>query len=336
MKTKYKTRSSRNKNYWIERGYNIEDAERMAKSRMPGTFEYYTIFKKLSDEEATKLVKEFKENKKYTKDNLIKKYGEVNGIERWESYCEKQRISNTFDYKREKHGWTKKEFDEYNKSRSVTLDNLLKRHGEVLGREKWNNYVNRQSITKSYDYVVRKYGVDEWNRICSAKKHTYDSYLKKYKCVEIATEKYNEFLKKHSAVIPNSRIADDMFSNIVQNLIETNYKQYYCAIHNQEWYINIKNYKCIFLDFFLRDTGKVIEFFGDYWHANPQKYKSGTFINHRSPGLKLVDDVWKDDKLRLDYIRKVPYITDVKIVWENDYIKNPKNTIEDCMKFLNS
>ena len=36
-----------------------------------------------------------------TLENMIKKYGEMEGKIRWDSYCKKQSISNTFEYKKE-------------------------------------------------------------------------------------------------------------------------------------------------------------------------------------------------------------------------------------------
>ena len=330
-----KTISSRNENYWIERGYDDITAQKMSNSRMPGTIEYYTIYKKVSLDDAKFLVKKYQNERSNTKENFIKKYGNVIGLEKWELYCEKQRVKNTFEYKKKNFGWDKNKFEEYNKSRSVTRENLLNRHGDKLGKEKWQSYVSLQSYTKSYEYVVNKYGQEEWDRICKSKPHTYENFL--IRCdnnIEIATEKYNEHLKLISTTRRSSKIADELFSNIINNLIKTNYKQYYCKIHNQEWYLNIKNYGCVFLDFYLRDTGKVIEFYGDYWHANPEKYKVGMIVNLRSAGTKKVEEVWERDNIRISHILKVPYIKDVKIIWEDDFRKNPIKTEKECFEFL--
>lgn len=330
-----KTMSSRNKNYWIERGYDDIDAQKMANSRMPGTIEYYTIYKNVPLDDAKFLVEKYKTEIANTKEKFIKKYGNVIGGEKWSVYCEKQRLKNTLEYKKKNFGWDKIKFDEYNKSRSVTRENLINRYGDKLGKEKWDSYVQRQSYTKSYEYVVNKYGQEEWDRICKSKLHTYENFLIRYNNnIEIATEKYNEHLKLRSMTQRSSKIADELFSNIINTLINTSYKQYYCMIHNQEWFLNIKNYGCIFLDFFLRDTGKVIEFYGDYWHANPEKYKVGSMVNLRSAGIKKVEEIWECDNIRMSHILKVPYIKDVKIVWEDDFRKNPIKTEKECYEFL--
>jgi len=330
-----KTKSSRNKNYWLERGYSDDESLKMSNSRMPGTIEYFTLYKKVSIDEAELLVKKFKEDRINTEENFIKKYGIKEGFKKWNSYCEKHRIKNTFEYKNKILGWNKKQFNEYNKSRSVTLENFVKKYGDQIGREKWVNYVERQSYTKSSEYVINKYGIEEWEKLCKSKSNTYESFLlRNDNNIEIATEKYNEYIKLYSKQIVSSKIADDLFSNIVNGLVNTNYKQYYCCVYNQEWYLNIKNYGCVFLDFFLKDNGKVIEFYGDYWHANPKKYKPDTHIKMKSGMIKKVEEIWELDRIRIDHILKTPYIKYLKIIWESDFRERPSEIIQECLNFL--
>lgn len=331
------TTSPRNINYWLERGYDEEESKKMMLSRTPGKFEYFFYFKGASEEDSIKKAIEFENNKKNTKNNFIKRYGELEGNVRWESYCNKHRDKNTFEFKNKKFGWTKKQFEEYNKSRSVTLENLVKKYGEVIGRDKWEKYCNRQSYTKSYEYVVSKYGKDEWKKLCKSKTHTYENFL--IRCdnnIELATEKYNQYLNNHRNFfnLSYSKIANELFSKVIENIIPYGFKQFYSNLHNQEWMIIVKNYGCIYLDFFLKDNGRVIEFYGDYWHGNPKKYDRNQDINLGSRGIKKVEDVWECDKTRIDYIKKVPYIKDIKIVWEDSFRKTPVEVINDCVNFL--
>ena len=75
-----------------------------------------------------------------TLDNLIKKYGPAEGSIRWNEYKQKQSYSNSLEYKKKRHGWTKEQFDEYNSSRAQTLQKMIERHGEIEGAEKWEQY----------------------------------------------------------------------------------------------------------------------------------------------------------------------------------------------------
>ncbi len=70
-------------------------------------------------------------------------------------------------------------------------------------------------------------------------------------------------------------------------------------------------------DFHILNTNIIIEFQGDYWHANPIKYKSGQFIKIQRVGKKLVDDIWARDLLKKESANKFGY--NVIQIWQNDY-----------------
>lgn len=160
--------SSRNKEYWIKKGYSEIDADMMARSRMPGTIEYYAIFKKLSYNDAVIKAEEFLQNRIHTEKNMIKRYGKIEGIRRWEEYRKKQSTSNLFEYKHEKYGWKKEDFIKYNKSRGLAGDKnpnygtsyynvWIKKYGkfiaDIMNSEssigKANGYKNRKDFSIS-------------------------------------------------------------------------------------------------------------------------------------------------------------------------------------------
>ncbi len=130
----------------------------------------------------TKWVFDIKDIKLYstalTKEKMILKYGEKKGLINWNSYRSKQAESNTFKYKKEKLGWTKEQFDAYNKTRGVTLENLIKKHGLNKGTCVWNNYIKKQKLTKSFDYMVNKFGLEKTKKINNSKKLTIDHFIK--------------------------------------------------------------------------------------------------------------------------------------------------------------
>lgn len=73
---------------------------------------------------------------------------------------------------------------------------------------------------------------------------------------------------------------------------------------------------------------KVIEFFGDYWHGNPKKYKNDCFIRKTK-----IQDIWEHDKNKIEDIKNNGY--EVLIIWESDYIENPELILKLCKEFLN-
>lgn len=69
------------------------------------------------------------------------------------------------------------------------------------------------------------------------------------------------------------------------------------------------------VDFYLPDINTVIEVYGDYWHANPQKY-GDALIPLNQTQIKNI----RRDKARLAYLRKCGY--SVCVFWECDIKKD--------------
>lgn len=338
MKKQRKSHYSRE--YWLEKGYHDENIDKMIKSKVYNTFEYYTINKGYTDEEAVELMKANKGKSALTLQKMIDKYGEIEGHKRWESYRHKQSISNTFEYKKDKYGWTVEQFDEYNKSRSVTLENLIKRHGYDLGTKKYNNYVERQRYAGcKIEYFIEKYGIEigteKYYELNKKKAITIDNFLAKYdNNIEIATAKYLEWIAKLSNPVSYSSISQELF-NAIHDLIKNKFEFIYYYNNNGEWIYYNNEYKKLYMfDFFIKDNGKVIEFNGDYWHANPKKYKETDIISFPNSVTKSASEIWECDDKKRKLSLQCPYVSDYLVIWESDYIKDKKNTIEKCVNYL--
>ena len=85
-----------------------------------------------------------------------------------------------------------------------------------------------------------------------------------------------------------------------------------------------------FVDFAYED--KVIEFYGDFWHANPQKYVSDDFIRCGKLIERQAKDIWAKDKVRIDAIEEAGY--KIKIVWEKDFRADKQKIIRECIEWL--
>ena len=214
-----------------------------------------------------------------TLENLKKKYGDSEGSLRWESYRNKQASSNTFAYKKEKYGWTAAEFDAYNKSRAITLNNLILKYGETEGLEKWNLYCEKQRISCSISYFKSKWGDEEGS------KRFYD-WRKKWHCTG-NSEKivYRELLKIDPTMQQQIRIS-----------------------HKQD-----KRYG-YFYDFGCTQRKKCIEFNGTMWHADPRIYNSDEIIPIIN---KTAREIWIKDQDKCQTATTNGY--KLYIIWEDDW-----------------
>lgn len=233
-----------------------------------------------------------KQNYSITLENLIIKHGKEEGEKMWKNYCIKQSLTNTFSYKKEKYGWDEEKFKEYNKSRSVTLDNLINKYGEEDGIKKWDNYCEKQRYSCSLEYFKEKYG-------------------------ELGEEKFNKFSNNRSIFWGYSKMSEELFELIIKK-INKNWTYYYS--------INEYKIKSYLLDFYIKEKDICIEFNGDIWHANPLIFKDNDNPNPFNKDLTS-KDIWEKDEKRINEIKK--YIKNVFIIWENDLKKRGIDVISD-------
>ena len=244
-----------------------------------------------------------------TKEKMIKKYGIIEGTERWNSYCKKQADSNKFEYKHEKHGMTYEEYDEYNKSRAVTLDNMIKRYGVQDGLFHWNQYVERQRYTCTLEYFIEKYG---------------DT---------IGTEKYNDFVEKRNTsnrLFGPSAISLEMFDKLIKN-----YKNNIVYYDENEYSVHTNKLCLYHVDYYDKTLNIIIEFYGDFFHLNPKIYDADFIqFKHHEKAI-LAKNRWQHDKERIDDIQQTLNCK-VIIVWESTYKNDKKGTINSLIQMINN
>ena len=245
-----------------------------------------------------------------TEDAMIRKWGKKEGKKRWKSYCDKQAETNTFKYKQEKYGWSKEQFEEFNKSRAVTLELCIERHGEEAGRKMWNEYCERQRYTTSLEYMIEEYGEEE------------------------GTKKYKDFCyyRTNSCGSRSYSLISQQCFNTIYSHINTTNKIYYHDLNHE--YSIINNKTAYNLDFYDKTKNLVIEFLGDYWHANPKRYNSDETIIHHQKSI-CVKDIWKYDKQRKRNICKVLNNPIYIEVWESEWKETPDKVMEEILKYYN-
>lgn len=88
--------------------------------------------------------------------------------------------------------------------------------------------------------------------------------------------------------------------------------------------------KIFFVDILLPKHNLVVEYYGDYWHCNPNIY-SANYYNSR---LSLyASDVWNRDKQRKKSIENRGY--DVIVVWEQDFEHNKNKVVQKLIENIN-
>lgn len=270
----------------------------------------------------------------WTKKACIQMYGEREGESRWNLYRKRQAISNTFEYKKKRHGWSQKKFKEYNLSRASTKSNFIKRYGKNIGSKKWEEYCRLQSYNgSSEEYFIEKYGLKKgsaiWSDICKKKSNTLETFINRYGLNE-GKKRFQSYMDNR--VIYYSAISQELFDILAEDKKLSD--DIYYATKNKEYSVYDKNNQRIyFYDFVDVKSKKCIEFNGDHFHGNPELYKEDECPNPFKKDLTC-REIWEHDYNKNRCI-EAERDFEVLVVWEKDYRENPENIIQKCREFLN-
>ena len=168
--------------------------------------------------------------------------------------------------------------------------------------------LSKRQCTFSLEKCINKYGEEKGRRIFEERQAKWSRKLRE------------SFLTHGDGRSPQSIFAKSIIEQI-------------CSILNidipkKEKYISNKDGRHFAYDFTINK--KIIEFNGDYWHANPSIY-SYDFFN-KTVGL-YAHELWEKDKIKKECAITNGY--KVLTIWESDYKEDPEGTVKKCIRFLN-
>jgi len=200
-----------------------------------------------------------------------------------------------------------------NMQSTFSLEKCINKYGKELGLVKFKERQIKWQLT-----LQNKENINEINK---SKAFNEEKYILKY-----GKEKLKELLKKRSNSTFNkySKISMELFDAIQSNIEE---KCFYGKKEKCLKYIdtNLKT-KYYYVDFLINNV--IIEFYGNYWHANPKLYNEDFLISNGVNNY-LAKDKWENDNIRINNIKQLGYYT--IIIWENDYMLNKLETINYCL-----
>jgi G:T-mismatch repair DNA endonuclease (very short patch repair protein) len=165
-----------------------------------------------------------------------------------------------------------------------------------------------------YDYSLVEY-VNYYNKVkIICPKHgifeqapTNHLHIEKYGCPKCLGK-----ISKKQLILYNDLQSSFLKENIcLEHLIKTTNKNYYA-------------------DICFKDKKLIVEYYGDYWHCNPEKYDPCYFHPHKKITAK---QIWNDDKQRIKALKQAGY--KVFIVWESNYQRNKNFVTNNINKLLN-
>lgn len=162
--------------------------------------------------------------------------------------------------------------------------------------------ISELQVTFSKDICIEKYGVNKGVERWNKRQLT-----------------WKDSLKKSGIYVGASKSSIDFFNELSDWVDGLSYGENEVSIETSSGVITV--------DCFKNDSNKVIEYYGDYWHANPNKFQATDKIKKY-----LAEDIWKKDTIRLKSLFEAGY--DVLVIWEYDAKNNTSEELQKCMNFL--
>ena len=273
-----------------------------------------------------------------TKEKMLLRYGDIVGEYKWKSYCDKQKKCGcSLDYFIEKYGEIEgeKKYIEVSKSKAITLEKSILRHGESEGTRIFNDYCRKQAYSgNKLNYFIEKYGEiegeKEYNRVCEQKKLNKQTFIRKYGEVE-GNVRFEQWKVKinNRPKITYSKNSQILFWKIFDQLIPEIRNDCYFEEHSGEFMISTDK-NIFFVDFAIPSLKYAIEFYGNYYHANPLMYEKDYYFKN----LEMTScEIWEKDKKRINKIKDSNIFDEIIIIWESDFknidIKNIAENINE-------
>ena len=182
--------------------------------------------------------------------------------------------------------------------------------------------VGDQQRTFSLNTCIEKYGEVEGRARFKNRQEKWQNTLKSKSPEEI--ERINRLKIKNSGCI--SKVSQQLFSEIS---IEGDFWGIKSNGVLGEMYIRTPSRHCK-VDF-VRNN-KIIEFNGDFWHANPKYYHEDDLMFWSEGKQRTAKEIWERDAKREKELIELGY--SVLVIWESDFVNNPKETIQKCKDYL--
>lgn len=276
--------------------------------------------------------KENFKNKKWkngrTLEEYQKRYGLEEGYNRWEKRNRNQSYKVSLQRYLDDYGEDGKDIIKRIKD-NVSISSFIERYGEEKGHIEYKEYCQKikQNSRRCIEYWVNYHKGNV--RLAEVSHKDYQNKTGLQKFIErfgedVGREKYLIYLEsigKNNS--PHSKISQSLFWNLYNkfNLLEIQTKFY--ELNEEQTLFRFDS--IIKVDF--KHNNNIIEFFGDYWHANPILYNKEEIIRSIE-----VNEIWKKDESRIDWLKKSGY--NVLIIWEKDWKENPELVLNNCKKFL--
>lgn len=207
------------------------------------------------------------------------------------------------------------------KSASSNVRNITsKRRPEYFIARGYSEEDAKKLVSESQKYFskeicIEKYGEEQGLKVWQDRQNNWQNTLKNKPSEEIARINKLKLFKGGSV----SKGETILFEHLQKEKIPCK-KQHAIQKDDISYYV----YDIVY-------QNKIIEYNGDFWHANPKKYKRCDVL--RLPNnTTTAEKIWKKDQDKIQFAQDQGY--EVLIVWESEIKKNKEEVLTKCIRFL--
>lgn len=246
-----------------------------------------------------------------------------------------------------KNGYTEEEAVlQIEGQKMVSLRGCVARFGELEGVKKWKERESKRSEagkkgSANLEYWLKKgYNEEEGKKKLSERQSTFSlkKCIIKYGEVEGKKRFTERQIKWQKTLYKNgklksgySEVSQELFYKLIEGVEINEYNYLLFAKKGGEFVLNDDNefYRYDFTDL---KNKRIIEYNGDDYHGNPNKYNADDFPNPFRKDLT-AKDIWNKDKKKEIIANNNGF--EVFVVWDSEYKKNKQEIINKCKEFLN-
>lgn len=227
----------------------------------------------------------------------------------------------------------------------VSLRGCIARFGEKEGVKIWEERKSKRSEaakngSANLQYWLNKgYSEEEAKKLRSERQSTFslEKCIEKYG-EELGKEIFNKRqIKWQKSLYKNgklksgySEVSQELFYEIIENIGINDSNYFLFAKKGGEFVLSDINgfYRYDFTDL---KNKRIIEYNGDDYHGNPDKYKATDYPNPFRKKLT-AQEIWDKDKEKMLLANDNGF--EVLVVWDSEYKKNKEEIINKCREFL--
>ncbi len=104
---------------------------------------------------------------------------------------------------------------------------------------------------------------------------------------------------------------------------------------NEYFFYDKENSRYYLIDFYIKELKFGIEFQGDLWHANPQRYTEDDIPIKFDKNMMTAKQIWERDRVKQKFLKTK--LSKLIIIWESDLVKRGLDSIiNEILKEINS